>query len=188
MLIGYIRALPGLTNLSQRAALSRSDCPKIYEETAQGAHRFSERDRMLDRLWEGDVVTVARLACLADTLHDLLEVGQRLFDREAGLISRAEPWADTTTSAGASLLRICNGLMLLGLAEPPAVSRPIAIPRPPSEDSKVGRPTKITARQWEQYGARILSGELSVPAAAKLIGCGRATLYRHLAAVRTGSS
>src|SRR3954467_2896790 len=98
MLIGYVRALPSLTDLSQRTVLSRCDCQKIHEEPARSARTFLERDRMLDRLWEGDVVLVARLACLADTFQDLLYVGQRLFDREAGLISRAEPWADTTAA------------------------------------------------------------------------------------------
>ena len=182
MLIGYVRALPDLNALSQRAVLDRADCQKVFEEPRSNAGRFAERDRMLDRLWEGDVVLVSSLACLADTLTDLLQVGQRLFDREAGLVSRAEPWADTTGSA--DVLMVLNGLTQLGLgANPPPVMREdTSIVHP--GDPKVGRPIKITDRQWEQYGAQILSGELSVPKAAKLLGCGRATLYRHLAAVR----
>jgi hypothetical protein len=181
MLVGYARALPDLAAAPQRTALNRSACQKLYEEPDQATRRFVERDRMLDHLWEGDIVLVARLDCLADTLSELVEVGQRLFDREAGLISRAEPWADTTSPAGACILTVFNGLASLA-------RRSGAFPRadapPPRQPSKAGRPSKITLRQWEQYGPQVLSGELDVPTAAKLMGCGRATLYRHLAAVR----
>lgn len=182
MLIGYVRALPDLNAPSQRAVLERADCQKIFEDRSWDTKSFPERDRMLDRLWEGDVVLVARLACLADALVDLLDVGQRLFDREAGLISRAEPWADTTRSI--DVLTMLNGLTVLGLAAGPAPAGSSDAARRDLDDPKVGRPAKITSRQWEIYGPRILSGELSVPKAAKLMGCGRATLYRRLATAR----
>jgi DNA invertase Pin-like site-specific DNA recombinase len=183
MLIGYVRALPDLNALSQRVVLDRADCQKIFEEPKSDTGRFPERDKMLDRLWEGDVVLVARLACLADALADLLQVGQRLFDRGAGLTSRAEPWADATRPT--DVLTVFNGLTRLGLgADLPGPVQRNDAPRSHPDDPKIGRPIKITARQWQQYGDQILSGELSVPKAAKLLGCGRATLYRHLAAIR----
>jgi DNA invertase Pin-like site-specific DNA recombinase len=182
MLIGYIRALPDLAAAPQRTALNRSACQKLYEEPGQPLRRFAERDRMLDHLWEGDTVLVARLDCLADTLLELVEIGQRLFDREAGLISRAEPWADTTLPAGAGLLAMLNGLA--SFAQRSGVDPRIDAAPPPRQPSKAGRPPKITLRQWEQYGSQLISGELDVPTAAKLMGCGRATLYRHLALVR----
>jgi DNA invertase Pin-like site-specific DNA recombinase len=188
MLVGYIRALPGLSAASQRTALARAACQKVHEDLASETRPFAERDRMLDHLWTGDILVVARLACLADTLPMLLDVGQRLFDREAGLISRAEPWADTTSATGASILAALNGLAVLGLQAAPASVAPKRGEATPAQGSKVGRPSKISARQWDQYGDQVLSGQLTVPAAARLMGCGRATLYRHLASIRDAGS
>jgi DNA invertase Pin-like site-specific DNA recombinase len=185
MLVGYLRALPDLAVAPQRTALHRAACQKLYEEPALAPRQFGERDRMLDHLWDGDIVVVARLECLADTLADLILVGQRLHDREAGLLSRTETWADTTTAPGASVLAVLNGLALL-MPHLESAAAPVAavMRQAPPPYAKMGRPSKITPQQWETYGARILSGELSVPAAAKLMGCGRATLYRHLADTR----
>lgn len=165
----------------QRAALTDAGCGRIFDEKVSGAKRGrAELDRLLDQLREGDVVVVARLDRLARSTRDLLGLAEEIADRGAGLRSLAEPWADTTSAAGKMILTVFAGiaefersliLQRTGAGRVAAQARGV----------RFGRPVKISDEQWAHYGPLLKSGSLSVPVAAKLIGCGRATVYRRLA-------
>lgn len=182
MLIGYARVSTEDQDLAlQRAALKEAGCKKIFEEKISGAKRGrAELDRLFEQLREGDVVVVARLDRLARSTRDLLGLAEEIADRGAGLRSLGEPWADTTSAAGKMILTVFAGiaefersliLQRTGAGRVAAQARGV----------KFGRPVKISDDQWAHYGPLLKSGSLTVPAAAKLIGCGRATLYRRLA-------
>lgn len=182
MLIGYARVSTEDQDLAlQRAALKEAGCKKIFEEKISGAQRArSELDRLFEQLREGDVVVVARLDRLARSTRDLLGLAEEIADRGAGLRSLGEPWADTTSAAGKMILTVFAGiaefersliLQRTGAGRVAAQARGV----------KFGRPVKISDDQWAHYGPLLKSGSLTVSAAAKLIGCGRATLYRRLA-------
>lgn len=182
MLVGYARVSTEDQNLAlQRAALRAAGCGRIFEEKVSGAKRGrAELDGLLDQLREGDVVVVARLDRLARSTRDLLGLAEEIADRGAGLRSLAEPWADTTSAAGKMILTVFAGiaefersliLQRTGAGRVAAQARGV----------RFGRPVKISDEQWAHYGPLLKSGSLSVRVAAKLIGCGRATVYRRLA-------
>jgi DNA invertase Pin-like site-specific DNA recombinase len=182
MLLGYARVSTDDQDLAlQRAALREAGCRKIFEEKVSGAKRAqAELDRLLEHLREGDVIVVSRLDRLARSTRDLLTLAEEIAERGAGLRSLAEPWADTTSAAGKMVLTVFAGiaefersliLQRTGAGRVAAQARGV----------RFGRPPKISDDQWAHYGPLLRSGSLSVPSAAKLIGCGRATLYRRLA-------
>lgn len=182
MFVGYARVSTEDQDLAlQRAALTDAGCGRIFDEKVSGAKRGrAELDRLLDQLREGDVVVVARLDRLARSTRDLLGLAEEIADRGAGLRSLAEPWADTTSAAGKMILTVFAGiaefersliLQRTGAGRVAAQARGV----------RFGRPVKISDEQWAHYGPLLKSGSLSVPVAAKLIGCGRATVYRRLA-------
>ncbi|MAK81843.1 recombinase family protein [Phenylobacterium sp.] len=182
MLLGYARVSTDDQDLAlQRASLKDAGCRKIFEEKVSGAKRArAELDRLLEHLRDGDVVVVSRLDRLARSTRDLLTLAEEIADRGAGLRSLAEPWADTTSAAGKMVLTVFAGiaefersliLQRTGAGRVAAQARGV----------RFGRPSKISDEQWAHYGPLLRSSALSVPSAAKLIGCGRATLYRRLA-------
>lgn len=183
MLIGYARVSTEDQNLAlQRAALKEAGCRRIFEEKVSGAVRGRvELDRLIEHLREGDVVVVARLDRLARSTRDLLNLAEDIAGRGAGLRSLGEPWADTTSPAGRMILTVFAGIAEFErnlIMQRTGAGRAAAQAR----GVKFGRPPKIRKDQWDHYGPLLRRGEITVPAAAKLIGCGRATLYRRLAA------
>jgi DNA invertase Pin-like site-specific DNA recombinase len=95
----------------QRNALKDAGCKRIYEEKVSGAKRSRpELIGMLDRLRAGDVVVVSRLDRLARSTRDVLDIAEQLATAEAGLRSLHEPWADTTSPAGRTVLTIFSGI------------------------------------------------------------------------------
>ncbi len=183
MFIGYARVSTDDQDLAiQRTALKEAGCKRLFEEKISGAIRGrAELDKMLEQLREGDVVVIARLDRLARSTRDLLGIAEEIAERGAGLRSLGEPWADTTSPAGKMILTVFAGiaefersliLQRTGAGRAAAKARGV----------KFGRPNAISDEHWAHYGPLLQAGKITVPAAAKLIGCGRATLYRRIAA------
>lgn len=112
LLIGYGRVSTDDQNLAnQREVLTAAGCSRIFEEKVRGAKRGRPQlERLLDHLRPNDILVVTRLARLARSTRDLLEIGDRLRHVRAGLRSLAEPWADTTSPAGKMVLTIFAGV------------------------------------------------------------------------------
>lgn len=181
MMIGYAHVSPKGQNLEkQRAALGAAGCVSIFEEDdLTGQRDRPERTRMLDHLRAGDVVTVTRLDRLARSRPDLLAIAVRIKQANAGLRSLAEPWADTTTPDGRSMLTVLAGIVDFErslIAERTSTGRNEAR----AHGVKFGRPPILSVEQIEH--ARQLINEDNKPVAevAQLIGVHRATLYRAL--------
>ncbi|HPR08711.1 MAG TPA: recombinase family protein, partial [Denitromonas sp.] len=85
----------------QRKRLHEAGCKRLFEEKVSGAKRKRpELEKLLGELREEDVVIVTRLDRLARSTAELLRVAEVIQEKKAGLQSFAEPWADTTSSAG----------------------------------------------------------------------------------------
>ncbi|CAN7647828.1 recombinase family protein [Phenylobacterium sp. LjRoot225] len=183
MIIGYARVSTDDQTLDvQRATLRAAGCERIYEEKISGAYRARpELDRMLEHVRAGDVVTIARLDRLARSTRDLLEIAERLKDQKVGLRSLQEPWADTTSPSGVMILTVFAGIATFErelIKERTGAGRALA----KAKGVKFGRRrSAITAEQWGHFGPKLRNGELSVLAAATLLKCNRATVYRRLA-------
>jgi len=180
MLLGYARVSTDDQDLAlQRKALREAGCRRTYAEKVSGARRDRpELDRLLDNVREEDVVVVTRLDRLARSTRDLLDIAERLRDADAGLRSLAEPWADTTSPAGRMVLTVFAGIaefertLILGRT---SAGREAAKQR----GVRFGRPPALTPDQVA-LGRRLVDEGTSVRAAAKVLRCHHATLYRAL--------
>jgi DNA invertase Pin-like site-specific DNA recombinase len=180
MLIGYARVSTDDQDLAlQRTWLKEFGCQRTFEEKVSGAKRDRpELARMLEQLRRDDVVIVSRLDRLARSTGDLLSIAERLNEIGAGLRSIQEPWADTTSPAGRMVLTVFAGIAeferaLIG--QRTSAGRQAAKAR----GVKFGRKPKLT-RDQVALGKRLIDEGASVRAAADLLKCHHATLYRAL--------
>src|SRR5690606_30468455 len=162
MMIGYVHVSPKSQDLEQqRAALGAAGCAHIFEEDASEAQRERpELVRLLEHLRAGDVVTVTRLDRLARSRPDLLAIAVRIKQANAGLRSLAEPWADTTTPDGRSMLTVLAGIVDFErslLVERTSAGRIEA----QAQGAKFGRPPILSGEQIEH--ARQLIDEDNKP-------------------------
>lgn len=101
----------GLQVDAQVRQLKAARCKTVFREVASGAKTdWAQLRRVLDRLDNGDVLTVTRLDRLARSTRDLLNTLGTIADRKAGFRSLGDTWADTTTSHGRLMLTVLGGL------------------------------------------------------------------------------
>jgi DNA invertase Pin-like site-specific DNA recombinase len=139
-----------------------------------------ELARLLDNVREEDVVVVTRLDRLARSTLDLLEVAERLRAAGVGLRSLGEPWADTTSPAGRMVMTVFAGIAEFErtlIVQRTRTGREAAMRR----GVRFGRPPALTADQLA-LGHRLVDEGTSVRAAAQVLRCHHATLYRALGA------
>ena len=112
MRLGYARVSTDDQSLDhQRERLREAGCERLFEEKVSGARRDRpELARLLDQLRKDDVIVVTRLDRLARSTGDLLAIAEAVRAKEAGLLSLAEPWADTTSPAGRMVLTVFAGI------------------------------------------------------------------------------
>lgn len=178
-LIGYARvSTDDQTTAPQVDALTAAGCTRIYEETASGALRGrTELAACLDYLRAGDVLVIAKLDRLGRSLAHLIDTVAQLDARGIGLRSLGEG-IDTTTAAGRLLLHVLGSIAEFErdlIRERTTAGLAAAKKR----GRTGGRPVTMTADKVAAAKALIANGSTAA-AAAKAVGVGRATLYRHL--------
>jgi DNA invertase Pin-like site-specific DNA recombinase len=108
-------------------------------------------------------------------MRDLLEIAELLKQAEAGLRSLHEPWADTTSPAGRTVLTIFAGTAEFerdlmhertGSGRVQAKARGVLF----------GRPPKLTGEQIK-LTHRLIDEGTSVPEASRILKVHRTTLY-----------
>ena len=112
MKLGYARVSTTDQDLTiQRGRLYEAGCEKLFEEKTSGARKMRpELERLLTELRADDVVVVTRLDRLARSTSELLRIAETIEEKNAGLQSIAEPWADTTSPAGRMVLTVFAGI------------------------------------------------------------------------------
>ncbi len=178
MLIGYARVSTDDQNLDhQREQLHGAGCERLFEEKISGARRDRpELTRLLDQLRREDVVVVTRLDRLARSTGDLLAIAEAIRAKEAGLLSLAEPWADTTSPAGRMVLTVFAGIAEFErelIRQRTEEGRQAARKRGVS----FGRPSKLRPDQQE-FVLRLLQEGRSVSEVARTFNVHPATIYR----------
>ena len=113
--------------------------------------------RTLGKLAPGDMVTVTRIDRLARSTFDLFGIVKRIVDAEAQFRSLAEPWADTATSTGRSMLAVLGGLAdverdLIRTRTAEGRSRAKA------QGKAMGRPPSLTPAQQKEATRRRAQG------------------------------
>ena len=112
MKLGYARVSTTDQNLTiQRGHLYEAGCEKLFEEKTSGTRKMRpELERLLTELRADDVVVVTRLDRLARSTPELLRIAETIEEKNAGLQSIVEPWADTTSPAGRMVLTVFAGI------------------------------------------------------------------------------
>jgi len=187
MLLGYARVSTNDQNLGlQRAALRAAGCRRLYEEKALGVKRDRpELARLLDQLRDDDVVVITRLDLLARSTRGLLSVVKQIQDAKAGLRSLAEPWADTTSPAGRTVLTVFAGIAEFERAhihQRTSAGRVAARQR----GVRFGRTPKLGPEQLA-FARKLVDAGRPVREVAGVLKCHRTTLYRALDALNRES-
>ena len=112
MKLGYARVSTEDQRLDiQRTRLDEAGCGKLFEEKVSGAARQRPAlEQLLRELRADDILVVTRLDRLARSTAELLRVAEVIAEKDAGLQSLEEPWADTTTPAGRMVLTMFAGV------------------------------------------------------------------------------
>lgn len=178
MKLGYARVSTNAQDLDlQRIRLQEAGCETLFEEKISGARKKRpELEKLLGQLRKGDLVIVTRLDRLARSTAELLRIAEVIGEKDAGLQSLAEPWADTTSPSGRMILTV-----FAGIAE---FER--ALIRSRTEDGRqaalqrgvpFGRPPKLRPEQRDTARQLIESGK-SVSEVARTFNVHPATIYR----------
>ncbi len=178
MRLGYARVSTDDQTLDrQRERLREAGCERLFEEKVSGARRDRpELARLLDQLRRDDVGVVTRLDRLARSTSNLLEIAEAIRAKEAGLLSLAEPWADTTSPAGRMVLTVFAGIAEFErelIRQRTDEGRQAARKRGVS----FGRPSKLRPDQRE-LASRLLQEGRSVSEVARTFNVHPATIYR----------
>lgn len=119
MLVGYARVSTEDQSLDRQIdALVEYgvDSRNIYKEKITGTKRNREQlNTMLDELKENDVVIVADLTRISRSTKDLLDIVQKIKEKNASIKSIKDTWLDTTTDNpyNSFLLTVMAGLSQL---------------------------------------------------------------------------
>jgi DNA invertase Pin-like site-specific DNA recombinase len=176
--LGYARVSTyGQTLDAQLDQLRRDGCAKIYRERAGGAQPTRRGLlRMLKALAPSDMVTVTRIDRLVRSTFDRFAIVKQIVDAGAQFRSLAEPWADTGTSTGRSMIAVVGGLTdverdLIRIRTAEGRSRAKA------RGQHMGRPPKLTPQQQKEARRRRAQGT-TLKELAKSYNVGRATISR----------
>jgi DNA invertase Pin-like site-specific DNA recombinase len=176
---GYARVSTADQKLdSQTDALRAAGCTRIWSEHASGADRDrGELAAALDHLRAGDVLVITKLDRLARSVAHLVDLSATLDAAGVGLVVLDQA-IDTTTPAGRLLFHILGSI---GQFERDLIrdrtSAGLAAAR--ARGRVGGRPVTCTPETVEA-ARTLMSGGMTVSAAARQLGIHRATLHRHL--------
>ena len=181
MKLGYARVSTEDQTLDgQCQRLSAAGCEKLFEEKISGVRRNRPQlEKLIEHIRKGDVLVVTRLDRLARSTSELLRIAERLTEKNAGLQSLDEPWADTTSPSGRMVMTI-----FAGIAE---FERTLIISR--TGDGRVaakargvifGRPKKMRLDQQELARELVRDGK-SISAVARTFNVHPATIHRVIA-------
>ena len=180
MKLGYARVSTEDQRLDlQRARLKEAGCGRLFEEKISGAARQRPAlERLLQELRADDVLVVTRLDRLARSTAELLRIAEVIREKDAGLQSLEEPWADTTTPAGRMVLTMFAGVAEFERAlirHRTDEGRQAAIRRGVS----FGRPQKLRPDQKELVVSLVREGR-SISEVARTFNVHPATIHRCL--------
>lgn len=180
MKVGYARVSsddPGLDVQSGR--LSQVGCERLFEDKSVGAARRRPKlEKLLAELNADDVLVVTQLDRLARSTAELLRIADQIREKHAYLQSLDEPWADTTSPSGQTVMAVFCGMS--------AFERSLILTR--TDDGRqaarqrgvaFGRPQKLLPEQKALARELVREGR-SISAVARTFNVHSATIYRCL--------
>jgi DNA invertase Pin-like site-specific DNA recombinase len=186
MLLGYARVSTDQQDHAlQLDALRAAGCHKVFIETGSGSRSDRpELAKLMEIARDGDTVVCWRLDRIGRSLRHLIEMAERLQQRNVAFRSLTEN-IDTSTPSGRFLFNILGAL---GQME-----REIIVERTraglvaaASRGRRGGRPAALDEAKIRAAKAMLASGNMSAIEVAQQVGCAPSTLYRHLPGGRSG--
>jgi DNA invertase Pin-like site-specific DNA recombinase len=181
--IGYACVSAYNRNLnSQLILLEKAGCERIFREMSWAPNRRRpELQRMLGEIRPGDVVVVVALDRLARSTRDLLDTAERIDKAGGGFQSLSEPWANTVTDAGQTIMTVLAGFAeferalireRVGAGQDAAKQRGV----------RFGRPRKLNPHELRVACQLLADGE-RIRDVAKTFRVHETTIYRLAAAL-----
>ncbi len=179
MKIGYVRvSTPEQNTLRQEVLMEQLGVEQVYVDRMSGKDtQRPQLQKMLEFVRRGDTVVVESISRFARNTRDLLELVERLRQKEVGFVSQKEA-IDTATPAGQFMLTVFAAVAQL--------ERDYILQRQREGICLAREQGKYTGRKplavpgWERVADQWRRGELSAAQAAKKLGMSRATFYRRV--------
>ena len=151
MRIGYVRVSRADQHTEQQeTALRAAECEKIFIDhgVSGTVRRRPALDRMLDHLREGDTVVVTKIDRFGRDLHQMLGLVELINERNADIISLAEPEVNTTAAAGKLVFAI---FAIVAQFERDRLAERTreGLARTKANGTKLGRPKRLTGRKLQ---------------------------------------
>ena len=179
MKIGYVRvSTPEQNTIRQEVLMEQLGVERMFMDYVSGKDQNRPQLRkMLDFVRQGDTVVVESISRFARNTRDLLELVERLREKEVGFVSSKEA-IDTATPAGQFMLTV--------FAAVAQMERDYILQRQ-REGIRIAKERGVyQGRKPKEYPAfaavaeRWKAGELTAAQAAKKLGMSRATFYRRV--------
>jgi DNA invertase Pin-like site-specific DNA recombinase len=163
--------------------LTKAGCIQIYEEKASGkSAERPELEHCLRALRDGDILTVWRLDRLGRSLSDLVRIVADLEMRGIGFESVTEK-IDTSSATGRLTFHVFAALAEFErnlIRERTRAGLDAARAR----GRKGGRKPSLDPKQIREIKAMLKDPDVQVTDVAQRYGVSRATVYKHLGAVK----
>lgn len=181
MKVAYVR-VSTIEQHEQRqiAALEGYGIEKWFIEKVSGKNAKREQlQAMLEFVRDGDTVYIHDLSRLARSLKDLLDITQKLTDKNVALVSNKES-LDTSTATGRLMLNMIAAINQFELENLHERQRE-GIEEAKKRGAYKGRKKKVIPQDiWEANYQKYMSRELNKSQFAKALGVSRPTLDKLL--------
>ena len=101
-----VRHLPRNLACLTNAATAIVRCKRRFHYLPEANRHYAARVQLRDE----DIVVITRLDRLTRSTSELLRIAEQIEEKNAGLQSFAEPWADTTRRTGHMVLTVLAGI------------------------------------------------------------------------------
>jgi DNA invertase Pin-like site-specific DNA recombinase len=178
MKIGYARvSAKWYQSELQVSELERQGCDKIWKDSILEAENPDKALRnFLKEVSKGDTVVATRLASVANSAPELLQLLEKIRKKGAHFRSISEPWADTSSAGGDHIIDTIRGIIDFEIAVADAESR-IEENRPKTFGVSAGRPQKLAEQQRQEAFALLKMGK-SAAEVSRVLGVSRSTISR----------
>ena len=178
MKIGYARvSAKWYQSKIQVSELERLGCDKVWKESIlENENPDKALKDFLKEISKGDTVVATRLASVANSAPDLLQLLEKIRKRGAHFRSIAEPWADTNSNGGERVIDTIRGIIDFEIAVADAESR-VEESRPQTFGVSPGRPQKLTKLQRQEAISLLKIGK-SAAEVSRTLSVSRSTISR----------
>lgn len=179
MKIGYVRVSTEEQNTARQEIMLRElGVDELFVDRASGKNADRpELNRMMDFVRRGDTVIVESISRFARNTRDLLDLVERLTEKQVEFVSRKEA-IDTTTPTGKFMLTVFAAVAELEREYILQRQREgIAIAK--QQGKYRGRPPKAYP-DFERIAARWQKGEITAVQAMKQLGMSKTRFYERV--------